>query len=333
MRFILHIRVIYIYMEKRRLQATGGSSLTLTLPKTWIERSKLKSKDEVTIQESGNALVVRPSGRKRQQTTVSIILDNKAPEWVVREIIAVYIAGADKIILEATRISPQQNQVIRGTIRDLFGFEILEETSASIVAQNVVDSTLFPVAENALRAFSICRSMLNDALQAAQTGDGDLARDVILRDQEVNKLVYAIERRFVQVLEGHAEGNASELNYYCNVSMQLERIGDRAVIISKLVSENRTEPVRLSNSFPVIRIAITELLDDIESLLKDPDMTLAHQILDKNQRLAPLMYSSNRIKQTYEGAVIEDSFDRSRGRLMNIAELTIDHLVQTNKQF
>jgi phosphate uptake regulator len=265
--------------------------------------------------------------KRRLQSTIN--LDAKALDWVHREIVGAYIAGSDKIILDAKRISPEQNKTIRHTIQGLFGFEILEETSTIIVAQSVVDDSLFPVGESTRRVFAICRSMLADSLQAARTGDKELANDVILRDQEVNKLVYAIERRFVQVLKGRADGSANELNFYCNVSMQLERIGDRAVIIGKLVSNNHTDQVRLSNSFPTIHEAITELLDDIEALLKDPSINLAHQVLDKNPRLEPLMYSSGRIKQTYEGAVVEDSFDRSRGRLMNIAELTIDYLMQS----
>lgn len=316
-----------MYMEIRRLQATGGSSLTLTLPKAWLERLELKSKDEVQVNDMGTALIIKPTDRSRQQVTRSIELDGKEPEWALREIIGAYISGADSIILNAGRITPQQNQTVRQTVQQLFGFEILEETSARIVARSVVDDSLFPVGESTRRAFAICRSMLQDSLRAAQSGDKDLARDVMLRDQEVNKLVYAIERRFVQALHGGI-GNAAELNYYCDVSMQLERIGDRAVVISKLVSGEHTGQVQLSSSFPLIRERITELLDDIEKLLLTPDMKLAHTILDKNPRLEPLMYSSKRIKQTYEGAVVEDSFDRSRGRLMNIAELTIDYLMQ-----
>ena len=70
------------------------------------------------------------------------------------------------------------------------------------------------------------------------------------------------------------------------------------------------------------------LLDDIENLLQNPNIVLAHHILDKNPELSEVIYSSNRIKKIYEGAVVEDSLDRCRGRLMNIAELTIDYLIQ-----
>lgn len=315
-------------MEKRRLQATGGSSLTLTLPKSWLQRWKLKSKDQVLVSETGTALVIKPDHRTYRQSEIIIALDGKSAAQALREIIAAYIAGADRIVLTAQRITAEQNASIRQTVQQLFGFEILEESSQSIVAHNVVDDSLFPVADNIRRAYAICRSMIEDALRAIELGDNDLARDVVLRDQEVNKLVYGIERRFTQVLSGRSEGNTIELNYYCNVAMQLERIGDRAVVIGTLYSDNQAELTAVSHQFGAIQSAITELLADIDTLLSQPTMNHAHAILDKNQHIEPLMYSSHDIKHTYTGAVIEDSFDRSRGRLMNIAELTIDYLMQ-----
>lgn len=315
-------------MERRKLQATGGSSLTLTLPKAWLEKWQLKSKDEVFVSSVGPTLIIKPSHRSRQQSGITIALDDKAPEWVQREIIAAYIAGADKILLKATRITPQQNHIVRQTIQLLFGFEILEETSTSIVAHNVIDNTLFPVAETTRRIFSISRSMFEDALEAAQTGDRELADDIMLRDYEVNKFVYAIKRRFVQIIEGRAEGNPAEVNFYNNIASRLERVGDRSVSIAELASNDRTGQVKLSSSFPKIRSAITNLLDQVEDLLNNPDIELAHKILDQNKQLEPLMYSSIRMKQSYEGAVVEFSLDRLRGHLMNIAELTIDYLMQ-----
>jgi phosphate uptake regulator len=315
-------------MERRKLQATGGSSLTLTLPKVWLDRWGLKSKEEVLVNANGPTLLIKPAHTSKKQTTVDITLDGKKNEWIIREIIGAYISGTDRITLSASRITPEQNATIRQAIQQLFGYEILEESSNSIVAHNVVDNSLFPAVENTRRVFDICRSMLIDALRAAQTGDKELGHDVVLRDQEVNKLVYTISRRFTQVANGRAEGNLNEISFYANVALQLERIGDRAVLIGNLASKELTGPVQVSNSFPAIRDGITDLFDQVGNLLKTPNIIAAHKILDQNAVLEPLMYSSKRIKQTYEGATVEDTLDRLRGRLMNIAELTIDFLMQ-----
>lgn len=179
-------------MEKRRLQAAGGRSLTLTLPKSWVDTWQLQSKDEVLVNTSGASLIVRPSKRTNQRFAKAIDLNSKKPEWILREIIGAYVSGAHKIVLEGDKISPTQNRIIRQTVRELFGFEILEETSSKIAAHSVINDTKYPVEDNAKRAYTICRQMLEDTLTAAQTGDKDLAYEVMLRDQELNMLVYAI---------------------------------------------------------------------------------------------------------------------------------------------
>jgi phosphate uptake regulator len=320
-------------MERRKLQATGGSSLTLTLPKTWINRLKLKSKDEVLVNTAGPVLTIRPAGLSKQEITIDISMDHLPDKWLLREMIGAYISGADKIILRSQRLTPDQNQAIRQAVQLLFGFEILEETSQKIVAKTVLDDAMFPVSESTLRIFMIVRSMFVDSLKAAQAGDKDLATDIKLRDYEVNKFLHAIKRQFQEILSGKVEGNIEEVSFYRSVAVQLERVGDHAVKIAELASTNRTDSAKLSSTFPVIQDAIHGLLKDAESMVRHLDKQQAHKVLDSDAELERLIYSSKRMKQSYEGAIIEDSLDRLRGYLMNVAELTIDYaLISSNRK-
>lgn len=312
-------------MQRRKLQATGGSSLTLTLPKVWISRHKLQSKDEVLVNDAKSILTIRPAGKTKQELTIDISVDNMPDEWVLREIIGAYIAGVDKIALRSQRITPSQNQTIRKTVQLLFGFEILEETSQKIVARSVLDDALFPTSENTLRLFRITRGMFEDSLKAAQAGDKDLAADIKLRDYEVNKLLHAIKRQFQEILSGKIEGDLEEVSFYRSIAIQLERIGDHAVKIARLASLDRTDSVKMSSTFPKMQEGIHDLLKDIELMVRHLDKQQAHKILDSGKDLERLIYGSRHMKQSYEGAIIEDSLDRLRGYLMNIAELTIDY--------
>src|SRR5665811_1373341 len=152
--------LVYIYcMEKRKLQATGGSSLTLTLPKAWTSHWKLHSKDEVLVNDTSVALIIKPANRLKREINIDIAIDNMPDEWFLREMIGAYIAGTDNITLRSHSITPSQNQAIRQAVQLLFGFEILEETSQKIVARSVLDDTMFPVSESTLRIFMIARSM------------------------------------------------------------------------------------------------------------------------------------------------------------------------------
>ena len=319
-------------MERRKLQATGGSSLTLTLPKAWTNHWKLQSKDEVLVNAAGPALIIKPAGKSKQEITVDIPVDQMPDEWILREMIGAYIAGADKITLRSQRISPSQNQAIRQAVQLLFGFEILEETSHKIVARTVLDDAMFPVSESTLRIFMIVRSMFEDSLKAAQTGDKDLATDIKQRDYEVNKFVHAIKRQFHEIMIGKVEGSINEVSFYRSVAGQLERVGDHAAKIAGLASTDRTDPVKLSSTFPTIQERVHRLLKDVETMVRHLDKLQAHQILDSGKDLESLFYSSKRMKQSYEGAIVEDSLDRLRSYLMNIAELTIDYTLVTTSQ-
>lgn len=314
------------------MQSTGGASLTLTLPKAWISRLKLRSKDEVLVNDSGPVLVIRPADKAKQEVAIDIAVDDAPNEWFIREMIGAYIAGADKIALRSHRITPSQNQAIRQAVQLLFGFEILEETSQKIVARTVLDDAMFPVSESTLRIFVIVRSMFADSLKAAQTGDKDLANDIKLRDYEVNKLLHAIKRQFQQISSGKIEGNLEEVSFYRSVAIQLERIGDHAVKIAGLAGTDRTEPVKLSSTFPTIQKRANQLLKDAEAMVRGLDKSQAHNILDSDKELERLIYGSKHMKQSYEGALIEDSLDRLRGYLMNIAELTIDYTFVSSTQ-
>lgn len=319
-------------MERRKLQATGGSSLTLTLPKTWTNHWQLQSKDEVLVKAAGTALIIKPASKAKQEVTIDIGVDQLPDEWVLREMIGAYIAGADKITLRSQRINPTQNQTIRRAVQLFFGFEILEETSQKIVARSVLDDAMFPVSESALRIFMITRSMFEDSLKAAQTGDKELATDIKQRDYEVNKFLYAIQRQFQQILSGKVEGNIEEVSYYRSIAIQLERVGDHAVKIAGLASADRTATAKLSTTFPTIQERVHQLLKEVESIVRHLNKHQAHQILDSGKELEQLFYSSKRMKQSYEGAIIEDSLDRLRGYLMNIAELTIDYAITSNQK-
>lgn len=314
-------------MRRRKLQSTGGSSLTLTLPKAWTSRLKLQSKDEVLVNASGPVLTIKPASRNKQEYAIEIPINNLPDEWLLREMIGAYIAGADRIVLRSPRVTPSQNQTVRETVQLLFGFEILEETSQKIVARSVLDDSLFPTSESTLRLFSITRGMFEDSLKAAQTGDKDLAADIKQRDYEVNKLLHAIKRQFQEIQSGKIEGSLAEVSFYRSVAIQLERIGDHAVKIARLASIDRTDSVKMSSTFPKIQSGIHQLLKDIESMVRHLDKRQAHEILDGGKDLGRLIYSSRSMKQSYEGAIVEDSLDRLRGYLMNVAELTIDYLL------
>jgi len=311
-------------MEKRKLQATGGASLTLTLPKVWADNCGLRSKDEVWVIQEGRALIIKPMSVQADENKLDINVDGLSEGWLVRELVAAYISGADKITFRSQKLSPSQRQIIQKAVQLLFGFEILEETSKKVYIKNIFDDAKLSVPQSTQKIFLIARTMFEDALKAAETGDKNLALGIEQRDFEVNKLLYAVKRQFYSLLKGKSEGSVAELGYYVNVAIQLERIADHAVQIAKVTSSD-TARASSYNNFPAIKAQVRDLLNDTEKVVSSLDKTLAHKMLDHNEGFRHLISSSGQTKKSSGRILIENSLDRLRGYLMNIAELTIDY--------
>ena len=311
-------------MEKRKLQATGGASLTLTLPKAWVSSSGLRSKDQVLVIPEGKTLVIKPLSAQASENKVDINVDGLTEAWLARELVSAYISGADKITFRSKKISPTQRQIIQKVLQLLFGFEILEETSKKVYIKNIFDDAKLSVPESTQKIFLIARTMFEDALKATAAGDQNLALAIEQRDFEVNKLLCVVKRQYYSLLKGKTEGSVSELGYYVNVAIQLERIGDHAVQIAKVAAASPA-PLSPYDNFPAIVAQVAALFNDVEKVVSSLDKSLAHQILDQDEALRQLIGGPQRAKKSSERLLIENSLDRLRGYVMNIAELTIDY--------
>jgi phosphate uptake regulator len=311
-------------MEKRKLQATGGASLTLTLPKAWVSNSGLRSKDQVLVIPEGKALVIKPASTQASENKVDINVDGLTEDWLARELVSAYISGADKITFRSKKISPTQRQIIQKALQLLFGFEILEETSKKIYIKNIFDDAKLSVPESTQKIFLIARTMFEDALQAVAAGDKNLGLAVEQRDLEVNKLLCVVRRQYYSLLKGKIEGSVAELGYHVDVDIQLERIGDHAVQIARVAAASAT-PLAPYDDFQLIEAHVRNLFDDAGKVIGSLDKTLAHKILDQDDAFRQLIGGPAGTKKSSERLLIENSLDRLRGYIMNIAELTIDY--------
>jgi len=320
-------------MEIRKLQLTGGSSLAITLPKKWVDLFGLKSKDTVIIysQKSG-ALIIQPARHKEQLLKTVLKIDGFTKDILTRELIAHYISGSDEITISGQRITHDQRNRIREVSHSLIGYEIIDESSEEVFIKNIFDATKFPIIQSVEKMFVIAKSMFNDAIKAIAQNNKPLARDVIDRDFEVDKLHLTIMRQFYTLIQGRVYDeeiglSQMDLNYYENVATQLERIADHAVKIAKAVitADKKLESL-VSSHIKNIAKKILPLLEYSEEMVQKLDKISAHKILSKNPEIESILSVDKAIK-SFEEMIVADSLDRLRGYVMNIAEITIDQAI------
>ena len=252
-------------METRKVQVTGGSTYTVSIPKTWANDNDVSAGSTVEFYPEGDSLFMTPTGGD-DQTEGTLDITNLEDTELIRAVMTMYVSGFDVIVLESGRITNDQRGLIREATQSLVGLEVLEETKDEIVIRDLLDSSELSIHNAVTRMRLIAASMLEDALLALRDLDRDLAHDVIQRDDDVDRLWMVVSRIFRATLRtpkaSEELGLPREVCFdYHSSARQLERIGDHATKIAHLTLE-------IDQEVPEdVLTAIEELHNDVVSVI------------------------------------------------------------------
>lgn len=323
-------------MHTRKVQKTGGSTYFVTLPKKWAEGVGITTGSEVHLipNDSGALLIVPKSVPESNQCTIGL------QEWefdrLQREIIACYIAGFDVISVRGERIRQEQRRMVREISMRLVGLEIFDETQQLIVLHSLVNIKDFPVRKTVDRVFAITKAMLADAVTAFCKHDEELARDVMERDRDIDRLVLLIARQFSLLLrdlmtEEECALSRPQFMHYHEVADQLERVADHAVKISEAALALDSQVVkRISAEIKARAEESSEVLNLAVRSFVEKDTDLANRVLEMRQQGGQLFAITSRIASEQQPAAASsisialDSLLRIAEYGFNIAENALD---------
>ncbi|WP_434531235.1 PhoU domain-containing protein [Haloarcula sp. NS06] len=257
-------------METRKVQVTGGSTYTVSLPKEWATENDVSAGSVVEFHAERDLLLLAP---QRDNGRVEGSLDVEGlgnRHELTRAVMTMYVSGFDIIQLEATRITAEQRRIIRDATQGLVGLEMIEETTDRVVLQDLLDSSELSVHNAITRMRLVSLTMLSDAVEALIEDDDDLAADVMQRDDDVDRLWYMVSRVFRTVLRNPTAAN--EIGFpretvfdFQSSARQLERIADHATKIASLsqeIGEITGETADLLDQLEAEAIAVPETAMD-----------------------------------------------------------------------
>ncbi|QLH78090.1 phosphate uptake regulator PhoU [Halosimplex rubrum] len=268
-------------METRKVQVTGGSTYTVSLPKDWATENDVSAGSVVEFHSEEDILLLSPKSEEEREKG-SIEIDGLEGDQLTRAVMTMYVSGFDVINFEAPRVTAGQRRTIREATQGLVGLEVIEETGERVVLQDLLDSSELSVHNAITRMRLVSLTMLSDAVTALLEDDDELAHDVIERDDDVDRLWYMVSRVFRTVLRNPAA--ATEIGFpretvfdYQSSARQLERIADHATKIASIALEigpvNESVAEVLSDlqtaAVTVPETAMDALLED------DPDEAVA----------------------------------------------------------
>lgn len=322
-------------METRKVQVTGGSTYTVSLPKEWATENKVTAGSVVEFHSEEDLLLVTPHTEDGRVEGTMDVTGLTTEHELTRAVMTMYVSGFDVITLESDPMTADQRRAVRDASQRLVGLEVIEEQPNGIVLQDLLDSSELSIQNAVTRMRLVSLTMFEDAVEALVTGDETLADDVIERDNDVDRLWYLTSRVLRQVLRnptaadeiGFARETCFDLQ---STARQLERIADHATKIAELSLETETIPEDAVEQLQTLRreaAAVPETAMDAV-LTDDPDeavelaATARAQIGDVNERAralnAEIREYDPQLAQTL--GLVTDSLSRTADYGGNIAE-------------
>jgi len=242
----------------RKVQCAPSGTFFVTMPKSWAEQHGLKRGSMVSLNETSDGrLLIDPTyGAEPSPHTITL----KPGPFLSREIIGKYLFGFDIIRVEAReRISFEVRDSIKKTVGRLIGLEIVEEDYSSIVLQCLLEPSGFPPEKILRRGYTIAAGMHRDAVNALVDGDLHLARSVVARDEEVNRLYFLLVRILRTIIQNPSLNEKLGiqpiecLDYRLAASL-VEAIGDECVRTSLKTAE--IKGVKLAEDLKKLFVAL-----------------------------------------------------------------------------
>ena len=328
-------------MDIRRIQKTGASTMTVSLPKDWIDSQGLKAGDPVGMQmmPDGTVNVDPRSDRKKEPTKKTIRIEKEeSEEHLTRKLIGAYLAGFNIIeVRSKDRIDHDIKHAIKDFARLVIGPEVIEETSNSVVLHDLSDPVELPQEKCVRRMHLIVNSMHKDAMEAFKDADIDMAHDIIDRDGDVDRLYWMAVKQYNLIIKDRKLGERIGVDIYEGMNLMLvaraiERIGDHAEKIAKNVMVASESNVKMDGLGKILELS-AKALDVLDRSIEAfflKDIAAANAAIDAgNVLVLNLEKLSTQIRMPTDKAAIVatnvvDSIIRTTMYSMDIAEIAIN---------
>jgi phosphate uptake regulator len=280
-----------------------------------------------------------PAESQRRLVEVS---NDAEEEHLFRRLIAEYIAGYPLLEVRTPgRMSPRTREVVRSFAQRMIGPEILEETADAVILQDVVGSNPLPIPSIVRRMHQMVQAMQTDAMAALRARDASIARDVVERDWEVDRLHWFLEKQVTSALRdarilATLDLTLPECSTYLLASKTLERIADHAVRISNTVEMFGSEsaPQRIVQELDRMSNRAATFLSDALDSLDARDIPKANAVIDGVQQLTRdrehilREVASKRGRLAVGIAYVVESLERAGFYAADLAEIAINRAVE-----
>jgi len=230
-------------METRKIQLIAGTTYSVSLPKDWVLKNRLKESNEVTIQQKNDGTLIISPSEIREKKLSEISLEVEQYRGNIDQILfALYYIGLENITLYSKKEMPKDVKAkIRKTLTHMSGTEISYEDSRKIVVKVLLDKSKVNVPQVLHRVSLITESTLNNL------AEGLSIDEIRVNENEIDRLYHLLAKIITlalidsNILHSSGINNVSLIPSYFLMSKKLEHIGDNASYLGEYLHENNLE--------------------------------------------------------------------------------------------
>ena len=318
-------------MDKRKVQKTGGSTYTVSLPKKWAEE-RLEFGDHLSVEKNKNYLKLFTEPEERQKKRTSIKFEER-PQTNFRKIVSLYLKGYDhiNIISDEKFDSTKLERLVQNNI---VGMEVVRSTESRIELKNLVRYEDLPFKQVLVRIDSLLKDIIDELDQGMNNEVEEITEIVDEKEQEVDRMYMLGVRQLKQAaddpeklekLEIERESECVSLRV---VLKSLERIGDHLKKISEQVEILEEVPENYRKYFEQVEQSYRKSIN----ALRKRDLNEAEKAIQKT-RSTPNFQTKDLEKDEYLiYKELEKSIERIEMLSDDIAEVVMNISIDEQDQ-
>ncbi|MFZ1023319.1 MAG: phosphate uptake regulator PhoU [Thermoplasmata archaeon] len=279
----------------RFLQRMGAVTVGVSLPRAWMGDRGLAPGSAVRLRRLGDGSILVRDGR-RDSASLRVILPvepRASSEHLFRRLIGAYVRGANEFVLrESGGISAETRQVARTFARRTAQPEVVSDEGEELVLRDVSRGAQISIPQLLHRMFQLVVRMQRDAGAAWEPGASITADPFELRDDEVDRHAWTIERVLaLRLLEGPAaeapDRPSEETVDSLLLARSLERIADHAVTIALWGQALRQEeiPAAILRALSAYHGQVLDSLVAAFEVAEHPSAARANEVIDTGEAL------------------------------------------------
>jgi phosphate uptake regulator len=330
---------IYLDMETRKVQVTGGSTYTVSLPKGWATENGISGGSRIEFHPEDETLLLIPE-TDDGKIEGALDITGLEGEELMRAVVTMYVSGFDIITLETSQVTAAQRRSIREATQGLVGLEVIGETSGRVRLQDLLDSSELSMHNAVTRMRLVATTMLDDAVTALIEDDDELAADVVQRDDDVDRLWSMVSRVFRSVLRDPSAAASIGLDRetafdYHSSARQLERVADHAAKIATHAQTLGEPPADAADALEALLAEATDIVEmGMDALLEDDSERATELANDARQRVVRIDELARAADDTIRQlepqqaqllGLVVDSLSRSADYGGNVAETALQN--------